>query len=338
MIAFVALTLTVVWQTADSPLPSTYPAMSNQAADDMAKTYAFCVGQQYSIEALEVRFPALEARLHRSQQRFESTFGSAVASIDAILSKENTHWNEGRRKLLDELRTQIKVDEVSLEDAKVYATEVENRAEGEIPSPFLETLLIYNPKYLRAPADEFLAGYSKVMDLAGNPKAAGVSIRLQVPTSWRVKDGNHPRIVAVAISENGRGDAMIMVQTIPLPLAEDVVVTESELEEIFGNDSIKDILGKDFKVISSKRTTLEALPSVTVECESRTSRLDLEICQRQTVHIILFKNKLIVLYCGVATPLASKNRLAGLFDNYSPLLKLIANSLVIREKWVQPGS
>ena len=150
---------------ADPPsLPASYPPMSNAAADDMAKTYAYCSGQRISVEWLSTKFPEMKADLFNAQQQFDIRFGVAVSAIDAILAKENTQWEQGRQPFLAKLRSDTESASVSEQDARAFLQEVEARSKGTLPSPFLETLLIYHPEFLREPPGEFSRGYRRTRE------------------------------------------------------------------------------------------------------------------------------------------------------------------------------
>lgn len=310
-----------------------YPKMSNAAADDMAKTYAFCMGQVLSVEALSRKFPELSSELARAQLEFDSSFKASVESIDAILSRENTRWESERPKFLDSLKRQIASTNVTFEQAKVFRQELSSRAEGEISSPYLETLLIYKPDFLRQPAEEFIRGYKRIFSSGKHPKSKGVNFRIEYPISWKAKDGVRPNVISVITSENGRGLEAVILMVRELPASELEKVSEADLGELFNENTMRQMLPRNARFISSTPIKLDPLPGAAVVFDVEQQELDMAIRARNLHFVTLYKSKLIFIQCSVGLTPAEAGNLPARFKQFEPLFRLIGNSLVVQSQW-----
>ena len=108
---------------------------------------------------------------------------------------------------------------------------VRARAKGDLPTPVIQTLLMFKPRYIRSPTAEFSDGYRQRYESAGTGKAKGVAFNLQVPISWKAMEGNRPNVVAKFVSENGRGLEFFVVLIRAMPTS----ISGSEVAEDHGS-------------------------------------------------------------------------------------------------------
>jgi len=196
---------------AEGNLPP-YPAITNAGAREMAQAYVYYMGQSISVKQLSEKLPKLASELNRAQLGFDRIFKSAVETIDLILSKDNNHWSKDKPQLLRDIEASFDNNLVTAEQVKQFIDEIDNRSKGVIPSPILESLLIYKPAFIRYPADEFSQGYIETFHTIGHPKAKGVDFKIEYPKSWRPQEGKRPNVVQTIVSENGRGlESIVLV-------------------------------------------------------------------------------------------------------------------------------
>jgi len=312
--------------------PSSYPRMTNEAANDMARTYSFYMAQAIAIQAFSKKFPELAPEFTRAQARFDMAFKASVENIDAILTKENPYWASEKPALLENIRKLIAANTISVEQARVAINEFSSRADGKIPSPFLETLLIYHPTFLRIPSEEFLQGHTRSFDSAGHPKSKGINFKISYPASWKAKEGERPNVIVKFLSENGRGLESVLL-AVELPVSEREKITEADIQDLFSEGTLKLLLGGGARYISSTRIKLDGLPGAMVRYEREGQRLDVVMQTRNLSFITLYKNKLIYIDCGVAALKENAQGLDARFKRLEPLFKLIANSLVVQSRW-----
>ncbi len=178
-----------------------------------------------------------------------------------------------------------------------------------------------------------LRGYERTFQSANHPKAKGVSFKINYPTSWKAIEGERPNIITKFISENGRGFESVMLTVKELPIPEQKRITETEIREAFSEDTLKVMLPKGARFISSARIKLDGLPGAMMHYDISGQRLDMVLQTRNLSFVVLFKNKLIFIVCGVAALNPNALELEARFKHREPLFRLIANSLVVQSRW-----
>lgn len=207
------------------------PRLSNLLAQDMARAYAYCFGQELSIERLSNKFPQLRKRLLSAQLEFDLRFKPAVTTINQVLTEKNRPWVGSKADLQAALSKQIIVGQMAPDQAEAYAAEVEKRARGEMPSPILETLLMFHPGYIREPAEEYLAGFKREYRSDGSGKAKGVKFGIVFPMSWKADESRRTNIVKRFISENGHGLEIVSIVVLEVPSSVQSPVTAKDIME-----------------------------------------------------------------------------------------------------------
>lgn len=341
-IRFFAMTLTEVvalcfftTYIAMAQQPSSYAPISGAAADDMIRTYSFYIAQATAVQEFSLKFPELAPELSRAQARFDMAFKTSVENIDSILTKETARWAALKPTILENMRNLIVSSNVTQAQARELAREVSSRAEGKIQSPFLETLLIYHPVFLRNPSEIMTQGYKRTFQSNGHPKAKGVHFQIDYPASWKAREGERPNILSKFVSENGRGFESVMLTVKELPISGGKKISDADIQDLFSDDGVKFLLGlpRDARFISSARIKLEGLPGAMVNYEWEGQRLDMVFRTRNLTFITLFNDKLIFIDCGVIATKGQTHEIETRIKRLEPLFKLIANSLMVRDRW-----
>ncbi|MAQ95716.1 MAG: hypothetical protein CMM84_19590 [Rhodothermaceae bacterium] len=304
--------------------------MTNEAADHMAGTFAFYHGQLAAVDELSSRFPDLGGRFRQAQAVFDVRFVSAVRNIDAILSAEMSAWSAGGRDaILSSLSDRLDFSETTQPDAEAAVSEIERRAEGDVPSPYLETLLVYDPRFIAQPAEEMVRGYRETFRTQDHPKSKGVDFQIEIPTSWSVSDGRRPNVIAVFESENGRGleSALLMVKELP--------VDPVELQGVTGAD----LIGEGFAeagggtLLGATPIRLDGLEGWRAAYELEERAMDRVIRLRTVNYTVLFQNYFVMVQCMVGEDPESSSDMEGRIERFIPLFELIAASLVVQSRW-----
>lgn len=162
MAMLVALMPQPVWpQEPRSPLHS-----------DLSQTYGYYSGQKLSLERIQREFPSLSARALQAQMMFDLVFKSSYENIEKELRKLlHQQWPKYESQMQQKLTMNLGSDSISLTQADAFIRTVRLRAKGQIEPPILETLLTYNPEFLKNPEKEFLRGYKSTYRTRGHPKA-----------------------------------------------------------------------------------------------------------------------------------------------------------------------
>ena len=83
-----------------------------------------------------------------------------------------------------------------------------------------------------------------------------------------------------------------MVLVLPLELPVDYVPSKQDLEELFGDKALREMIPTAH---SARRVTLETLPAVVFEYDQTDSRLGVDFIVRSKMFMVLFKNRLVII-------------------------------------------
>ena len=129
--------------------------------------------------------------------KFNSSFGSAENNMkNALRDIAGERYNEVNTALessVESTLSDLNADQISLQDAVTYLDEIEARAEGNIPSPILQTLLTY--QFENKPVEEYIRGFKATYRTKKHPKSKGLDFQIEVPQSWSSSEGRRPNII-----------------------------------------------------------------------------------------------------------------------------------------------
>ena len=182
------------------------------------------------------------------------------------------------------------------------------------------------------PAREFLDGYRATFSTLGHPKAKGVNLTIAYPSSWMAKEGERPNVVQKFVSEGGRGMEMFLIITKALPVPEGTVITIAELRDIFGSPELRESVPPGAVLIDARETTIEAMPAGILEYRQIENRAGISVEIQVISYIFVQGTTLVQVMCSVGQ-LPSRRDLSLRMDSYRPLFSLIANSIVLPDRW-----
>jgi hypothetical protein len=308
--------------------PADYPKMTNEGFDDMAGTYFLFNTQSLLAESYSAKFPFLAIEFNRAQNAFNTKFLDSITNIDTILTVENRRWKSTKNEKLDEITSIVALasKRATQEDARKLAIEISNKAAGIIPSPYLETLLIYKTDFIRIPADELLSGFKRSLK-TGN--SSPVNLELFYPASWRASEGRRNTTLGSITSENGRGLENILVAVKELAYPESKQFTPAERAKLLSKESLRKYLGSGAVLLTDVPIKLDGLHGSSISFESEQLQLDIRVKMRSMPYVVLFRNKLIFIHCLVGSSPGEESKLSARFAKFEPVFRLIANSLTV---------
>lgn len=176
----------------------------------------------------------------------------------------------------------------------------------------------------------FLAGTRAKFDSAGHPKAQGIHLTLEYPARWVAAEGERPHVVQKMTGQDDSGlpvIAMLVIQDV-LPGLELVA------DDLYSDESLKDIgESQGGTLIASGRTKLEGEPAAWMIVAAKLERAGITVETRAMTFIVIRDNSMIQLQCMVGGPPSARRLVSQRFDANVPLFRLIANSLVLQDKW-----
>lgn len=294
---------------------------------ELLRTYGYCYGQQRSVEQIKSEFPSLSVAMFQAQAAFDVTFGK---SCQAVAGEFPTEIKRQLNSKFDQLLPRSVITEAVARD---FIGKIHGRAKGEIETPVKETLLAFNPDFRKSPGLEFMRGFTRVYSTLNHAKAKGLHLEIKVPASWISREGNRPNVVQFFKSEYGRNDpsAIIMVQEFTSPRG--VRVTQREIDSLFSASGLKTLVPDDAKVLESKPIVLEGQKGGMWIFEMSADRLDVSITMRMLQYVIFYKNRLIFLQFSAGGTPNERSLWTASFEKNRPLFQMVANSLVIMDKY-----
>lgn len=310
--------------------------ITNQVSNDIGRSQGFYLGQKQSLMKISTDFPALARVAQIAESEFSIAFGDSLDEIDARMSALNKpEWQKLKAGMARQIAESIAHIRLTQNEAEQFVQVVHSRAKGDLPSPVIETLLMFNPQYQRNPAAEFRDGYRQKYENDGQGKAKGVAFNLEAPRSWRALEGKRPNTVAKFISENGRGLELFLVLIKSAPLIPGVSVTNADIAEILNPKDMSEMLPEGSVYQSSGQFTLETLPGYWVRFDVSTSRGRQPINMSSIMYSVFYKNRMISMQGQVSATGGDGDDSGLRFEKYEKLFDLIAQSLILPEIYGQ---
>ncbi len=303
---------------------------------DLSKTYGFLQGQRLALEEISKNFPDLASKSKIASLEFAISFGKSEQAIskkmkDILGVRYEKSSSEIIHQILEDPNSRI----MTRDDAIRFISEVESRARGIIPSPFLETLLTY--QYIDNPRGEFSNKFIQTYTTKNHVKAGGLDMSLKKPVSWKSDEGDRPHVVQKFTSENGRGNEMLLVLVKELPI-DDRQLPEQGLEELFSAEALKGMVPEGGTVISSRPTTIDNFKGGVIVFNQAMERINTKYFVRMQMYVTLIGNKMIFIQFMVTDKDPSDSGLQEKFDKFEPLFLMIANSIIIHSQYEDNNS
>jgi hypothetical protein len=316
-----------------SPVEPQPPKLGNLLADDMGRAYGYYLGQELSIERLSDKFPQLRKRLLTAQAEFDLRFMPAFKTIDRVLTEKNRPWVESRANLQAEVSKQINVKQMTPDQAETYAAEVEKRSRGEIPSPILETLLMFHPRYIKAPAEEYLAGFKREYRSDGSGKAKGMKVGIVYPMSWKADESRRPNIVKKFVSENGHGFEIVSIVILEVPSSVQSPVTAKDLEDI-RQTRFWEAVAVGAKTLDSGTVRLLGQPAIWGEYTWKANQAGIDMELHGFDLMFIYDSRLVgISFHNAVMPLNSNETAQQRFERYAPLFQLMISSVDVFNRY-----
>ena len=310
----------------------------NAAGEDVPKykrvgmTYGYLIGQEYKLNLIKEQVPSHALNAHIAELAFNASFGKAKEGITRFLI-ENLGQKEYlalEKQILSRLETTLYEQPLNVQFASDFIKEVQNRANGNIESPILETLLSF--RFLEAPQQELTHGYANTFRTKGHPKSKGTDWQVKIPKSWKAEEASRPNIMQIFKSEYGAGMQSIMLMVKDIPVAKGTEFSQDELNAFFSEKQMKEAVPRDAKFISFTKMNIENNIGGMLQFEQISERLDIKVKTRMVQFMFIRKNQLYSLQCTVSSDDPTTD-LSDDMKRFLPLFKLVANSVVVNDQY-----
>jgi hypothetical protein len=176
---------------------------------------------------------------------------------------------------------------------------------------------------------EFNEGNLTKFSTKGHPKSNGLNITVSYPNSWTAKEGEHPHIVQKFISPSSQGYEAVNIFIKALP----ATISTCEMAGLFTPTEMKDMIPDGAIFIDAKSTKIEGLPVGIMEFSLRQERAGITLDTQNITYMFAYGSNLFQLQCSVAGQSTTPDALAQHMEEFRPLFFLMANSIVLQDKW-----
>ena len=223
----------------------------------------------------------------------------------------------------------------SEEEAKQALGEIESRISGNIPSPILETLLIFHPSYQRCPELEFDHGFKREYLSEGDEKARGLKIAMQVPSSWSSAAGRRPHVLRKFSSVNGQGRSTLTITVTPFP--EDGTTEEFDRVEpweyaVVLAEGLGAALDAELELLDAARIRLAGQPGTWMEAKGTHNQNGMLRPIRVLNFSLRYEDNLITILC-MASPQLPGEDVDDAYARVAPLFMRMLRKFDIYNRW-----
>lgn len=299
---------------------------SERELDEMVRTYSFYLGQKFSVDKIVEKFPSLRPEITEAQNLWSVQFKSSVENINKeLIINLGTKFDELEKALYSNLLSQD-FSSLSISDSKDYIDIIRYRTQGNIPSPFLETLLSFKPSYQKSPEKEYLDGFIDEYYTKESLKSQGLNLKIKYPKSWLAKNGDRPHVLKKMTSNNGHGLVGVLIgiaETNEIP-------TESDINLLLSEDGMKYQLPENFKVISTKTgLTIDNFKAASITYYFEKEQMDIKLGIIMETYMLYYNNFQISLVFSVGSTSDNYTDIANRYEINKKLFWHIANDIVI---------
>ena len=302
----------------------------------MSRTYGYYIGQTYTLDNIKKKYPNLQNEIFLIKNDFDLKYLKSIKDIEQFFTKNMSkkQWSDLQKMVKDGIKKQLNTN-ISYEESLEAIQVVKARIKGDIESPVIETLLMFNPNYQKNPIEELNDKFIQTYNSKDNPKAKGVDFSVKVPKSWKSQEANRPNIVRKFTSNNGYiiedtfiENIMILVYDLPIEVKK---LTSQDVTDVCNDIPENSVLRE------CKATTLENLPVVVQRLKLNMKRsencMNMEVVQ----YNVFYKNKMIIIQGQVGTmnEKISEKTLLERFEKFKPVFNYVANSLMISNLYKQ---
>lgn len=205
---------------------------------------------------------------------------------------------------------------------------------------FVAVVLILSPSRAAADPDsafqEFLAGHRTTFSSEGHPKAKGANFTIAYPSSWWAAESERPNTLHTFLDQSEGSSAGFVIVTAALPVPDGASISNDELRDVFSPLALQGMLPSNAAFVHAEPTSIEGEPAGILEYTMAFH--DAGRLLRVWSICFLTNGTLVQVQFCVDGPAGSETELAGQMATHKPLFRLIANSIVLPEKWTSAGA
>ena len=318
---------------AATPIPHEVIIANADEGIAASTSLGFCYGQQYTLDEVSRRYPALAPEAGVIAAEFARNTGKACedleGSIQAFFERmEPGSWTKYRSQMKQELAAKLKPQMdpglATEQAAKNFLAEVRKRGQGEISATVAQLLIGASQKFRQYPGDQW-----KNWSVVWRQPASGKNeaFHLRVPVAFVEKQPAAQHMIRKWTQRAGTGAAHIMLSASHFPYEGGGTRSQAELEMSTSSPmdfarGIAEEMGGD--TVEAKRVKFMNRPALLVTTKTTVANLTLTITMFQRQAFIPGNGGLIIIGCaaGADDPSTAK----ALLTQYTPACDLLFNS------------
>lgn len=293
-----------------------------------SSAFGYLSAQKDRLTYIENQFPSLKLDVIKARISFDMAFGRAEEEIlkylEDFMGTSNFNILKDSSFQLNSLLNQSEM--LTIDIAKEYLWMVEKSAEGNIPSPYLETLCAFNFK--NSPAEEYNFGFTRTFTSKDHPKSKNTNWSISVPISWEMEEGSSPGVMKKFTSDLGYGEELILLMVRDLTNVESL--SKADIEDLYTESNFKMTMPMGATFISFSKSTFDSKPGGIVEMEEVMGPVHAQRKMRILQYSFIHNYKTHVIQCSVSSKDIAED-LSSKMNRMKPLFQKVANSVVVNE-------
>ena len=172
-----------------------------------------------------------------------------------------------------------------------------------------------------------------------HPKAKGINISVEYPSSWTPAEGERPNIVQKFSGDSSDGTTrmfLIIIKDTPKFLS--LLPAEEMAKEAFSDEALHEMVPPGGSYINGEMTRYDGQTGAWMIYSITSERAGMTTKMYSLQHMFFYKDKMVAVQCMVGGLEQAKDGLYGEFSKYLPLFQQIGNNIVIHDKWQDAGS
>jgi hypothetical protein len=303
---------------------------SEAELNEMLQTYSFHIGQSLSLKKIVNVHPSLKVEATELQNLWNMKFGPAIENIAAELkSSIGDKFGDFESEIIVRLSL-LDYSQMTLNDAKNFLTKVESRVKGDIPSPFLETILSFHPRYIKSPKEEFNDGFVGEYFSSESKKSEGLNLKFKYPQSWKHEEGDRPHVIQKFTSNNGHGFemALLMIEKV------DSIMSENDIDLLLSESCLRFQLPDSARMLSHETGLyMSGIKASSITFYQNQPQMQLITAMIIKTYFLYFKNYKIAVMFSIGAEEGKESDLQSRFEKFNPLFWEMANYLTVLSRY-----
>jgi hypothetical protein len=184
---------------------------------------------------------------------------------------------------------------------------------------------------------EFMHGKRQTYNSRAEPKAGGIEVSFDFPTTWRSTAAKRPHTLAQVTSRDGRGLELcnLLLRVLPVPASYEP--EKREIEDMFDADFLRGLAPPQAAYISGRRVRIDGQPGGAVRYAMQADQAGIAVASQWVSYVFYYDKRLLFFSCSVGDEgTVATSKLLARFDLYAPLFQQMASSIVIHSRWKKP--